>query len=68
MIEGIGYLAMAFVMGSFLVSDMKKLRIINTAGCLLFIAYGIFISSIPIIITNAFITLVNGYYLFIKKD
>ncbi len=67
MVEIIGYIAMAFVMGSFLCSDMKKLRVVNTVGCLMFIAYGSMIGSIPIVITNAFITLVNLYYLFIKK-
>ncbi len=65
--EIIGYLASFFVLLSFLNKDMRKLRLVNSLGCGLFVVYGIFLSSIPIIITNVAILLVNGYYLFVKK-
>lgn len=65
--EIIGYLASLFVLLSFLNKDLRKLRIINSIGCALFVVYGLFLSSIPIIITNVTILLINGYYLFVKK-
>ncbi len=68
LVEWVGYAAMLTLMVSFMMKDMKKLRIINTIGCLLFVAYGFMLDSYPIIITNAFISMVNFYYLFIKKN
>jgi len=60
-------MASLFVLLFFLRKDMRQLRIINSIGCALFVAYGVLLMSIPIIITNVAILLVNGYYLFIKK-
>ncbi len=68
LVEWVGYAAMLTLMVSFMMKDMKKLRIINTIGCLLFVVYGFMLGSYPIIITNAFISMVNFYYLFIKKN
>ncbi|WP_405250838.1 uroporphyrinogen decarboxylase [Dokdonia sp. Asnod3-C12] len=66
--EIVGYLASLFVLLSFLNKDLRKLRIVNSIGCALFVTYGVLLASIPIIITNLAILFVNGYYLFIKKD
>ena len=66
--EIVGYLASFFVLLSFFNKDMRKLRIVNSVGCALFVTYGVLLGSIPIIITNVAILMVNGYYLFIKKD
>ncbi|RMG82511.1 MAG: uroporphyrinogen decarboxylase, partial [Bacteroidetes bacterium] len=38
--EIIGYLAMAGVLISFFMKDIKMLRIINTIGCGFFVIYG----------------------------
>ncbi len=63
----IGYLASFLVLFSFLMKKMKSLRIINTLGCTLFVAYGFLLDfSWPIIITNLAIIIINIYYL-IKK-
>ncbi len=67
-IEGVGYLASLFVLLSFFHKDMRKLRLVNSLGCALFVAYGILLASIPIIITNVAILCVNGYYLLVKKQ
>lgn len=61
--EYIGYAASAVVLISFLMKNIRNLRILNTVGCLLFIGYGVLLSSIPIIATNAAIVLINGFYL-----
>nr|WP_066224762.1 uroporphyrinogen decarboxylase [Formosa haliotis] len=66
--EWVGYLASAFLLISFSMKDVVKLRIFNTVGCALFVAYGFMLqTSWPIVITNAAIILINFYYLFFKK-
>lgn len=65
--EIVGYFASFFVLLSFFNKDMRKLRLVNSLGCALFVLYGVLLGSIPIIITNVAILLVNGYYLFFKK-
>ena len=68
--EYIGYLASFMVLLSFTMKNMSRLRLVNMTGCILFVAYGFLMPTIriglPIIIANAAIFLVNGYYL-IKK-
>lgn len=62
--EIVGYLASLIVLISFLMKNMKTLRIINTIGCVLFVAYGILLNfSIPIVLTNVAIVGINIYYL-----
>lgn len=62
--EIVGYLASLIVLISFLMKNMKTLRIINSIGCVLFVAYGILLGfSLPIIITNVAIVGINIYYL-----
>lgn len=68
-IEFIGYTASAFIIASFLIhKNIRLLRIINGIGCMLFVVYGYFIDSLPIIIPNLFIFFIQIYYLFIKKN
>jgi len=68
--EWVGYAAMATVLISFLMKSVTKLRIVNTAGCLLFVFYGIMLSpmSKPIIITNTAILCVNVVFLIRNKS
>ncbi len=66
--EIIGYLASLFVLLSFFNKDVKKLRIVNSVGCAFFVVYGVLLGSIPVIITNVAILMVNAYYLFVKKN
>ncbi|WP_340202153.1 YgjV family protein [Ascidiimonas sp. W6] len=64
-VEWVGYLAAAIVLFSFFMKDMKKLRLINMSGCTIWVLYGFLLQiSWPIIITNAAIFCVNGYYLY----
>ena len=71
LVETIGYLASAGVLVSFTMKDVKRLRVVNTIGCILFVIYGFMMPTLrvglPIIITNAAIILVNFYYLFLNK-
>lgn len=65
--EYIGYLASLMVLLSFTMKDVKKLRLVNMLGCVLFITYGFLMPTLriglPIIIANSAILLVNMFYL-----
>lgn len=66
--EWVGYLASVALIISFMMKNVKTLRIINSVGAVLFIIYGYMLhTSWPIIITNVFILLTNIYYLTIKR-
>ncbi|PCE64426.1 uroporphyrinogen decarboxylase [Sediminicola luteus] len=61
--EWVGYAASLGVLLSFLMKDIKKLRMVNSVGCALFVAYGFMLDiSWPVVITNLAILGVNGYY------
>ena len=65
----IGYIAMALLLISFLMKDVKKLRIVNSIGCAFFVVYGfLLVTSWPIIITNSAIISINLYYLILRKN
>lgn len=56
----VGYAASILVLVSFLMKDIRKLRVINSFGCLLFVVYGVMLSySLPIILTNSAILGIN---------
>ena len=61
--EMLGYLASIFVAVSLMMRSLTKLRVINLIGALLFTAYGLIIGAFPVAVVNAFIALVNVYYL-----
>lgn len=61
--EIIGYTASLLVAVSLMMSAIVKLRIVNMIGAMTFTLYGILIDSIPVAAMNAFIVLVNLYYL-----
>ena len=66
MTEVLGYIAMGFVGISFLMKNILTLRLLNLIGAATFIVYGIMLNEPPIYILNAFIVVVNLYYL-LKK-
>lgn len=66
--EWVGYAASLALIISFTMKNINTLRIINSLGAILFVVYGIMLqTSYPIIITNAFILMVNVYYLTYKR-
>lgn len=68
-VDIIGYTASIGVLLSFLMKKIKNLRIVNTVGCALFVAYGVLLDiSWPIIVTNTAIIGINFYYLFFQKN
>ena len=63
--EIVGYIASLVVLISFLMKDIKLLRIVNTVGCSIFIIYGFLLNySYPIIITNIAIVIINLVFLY----
>jgi Zn-dependent protease len=67
MIEALGYLAMTLTMLSFAFSDMRTLRGVNVLACLIWIIYGLLMSSEPIIFTNVAIGSVHIFSIYKNK-
>ncbi|MFW5694575.1 MAG: hypothetical protein ACOCYB_05365 [Alkalispirochaeta sp.] len=61
--ELFGYVASFFVAISLLMNGLLPLRILNLIGATSFVIYGTMLPSIPILITNAFIVVVDVVYL-----
>lgn len=62
-IEIIGYIASILVAVSLTMNKILRLRVINTLGAIAFSLYGFFLTAYPVLIVNAFIVLINIYYL-----
>ena len=66
MIETLGWIATAVVVGSFGIQDQRKLRIVNMSGSILWIGYGFLKQDNPIIFVNISIMVIHTYW-FIKN-
>jgi hypothetical protein len=68
-IDWIGYLAATLVVISFLAStNIRTIRLINIVGAITFVMYGVMLDvNLPVVIPNAFIAVIQGYYLFLKN-
>ena len=62
--EVIGYAASALVAVSLMMSSILRLRLINLVGSATFAVYGALIHAYPVAAMNAFIVLINLYYLY----
>jgi len=63
MVELVGYLGSALVVTSLLMTRILRLRVIGLMGSTTFLIYGILIGSVPIIITNGVIMIINATFL-----
>jgi len=63
MVEAFGYLAMVVVLVSMLMRDIRKLRIVNSIACGMFVIYGVMLAAYPIIIMNLLVIAINVYKL-----
>ncbi len=71
MIELIGYLASALVAFSLLTSNVLRLRVLNLAGALVFIAYAALTGAWPVLAVNLFVAAIDLWYIIslkAKKD
>ena len=66
MITGLGWVATAIVVGSFGIQDVKKMRIANSFGSILWIVYGFLKQDNPVIFVNISIVFMHTYW-FIKN-
>lgn len=61
--ELVGYLASALVVASLAMTSVVRLRTISLGGSITFVVYGALIGSLPIIVTNASIAVLNIWFL-----
>jgi len=66
--EMIGYLAPVFIVLSMMQSNLKRVRVLMIAGCITFVIYGILVDAWPVVVANALIGIVTGFYLFKSQD
>ena len=67
-VEVIGYVALAIVGFSFLSSNLKKIRIANIIGCVVFITYAILKGGMfPVLMANVMIMCIQVYKMFVEK-
>lgn len=63
MLELFGYLGTALVLVSFFMRDIKWLRIINMSGGLISLIYAICVNTMPVVVLNGSLILINGVQL-----
>ena len=63
----VGYIGTAVVLGSFLINDIIRLRLVNTLGSLIWLIYGIGLSMMPQIVVNTSIILIHLYWFYKNK-
>jgi hypothetical protein len=63
MIEAVGYLGSALIVVSLLMTRILRLRVIGLMGSTAFVIYGLLIHSVPIVITNVVIIVINATFL-----
>jgi hypothetical protein len=66
-IDYFGYFGSIVVVLSFGITDIKKLRIVNIVGCLIFIVYGIICNVTPVVVTNTAVILMHLYKIYKKQ-
>jgi len=62
-LEMVGFAASALVAVSLMMSNVFWLRVINLVGGVVFTIYGILIHSAPVAVMNAFVVVIDAYYL-----
>lgn len=67
MIEILGYIASLFTITSFLMRDVIKLRIVNVIACIMFIIYGFYTNTLPIVFVNLIVAIINLCYIIFKN-
>lgn len=68
MIEIVGYVGMVITVMSFVFKDINKVRITNGIACIVWIIYGIYKTSYPIILVNFIVFFIHLYWLRKNKN
>ena len=69
LLEIVGWIATTFVISSFLINDMIRLRAINLIGAICWLVYGVMANAPSIIFLNVVIIVIQAFKLWglIKK-
>ena len=62
-LELFGYLGTALVLISFLMHDIKWIRAVNMAGGTISLIYAICVNTMPVVVLNGSLILINGVQL-----
>ena len=62
-VELVGYVASALVVLSLTMTSVVRLRMVSLCGSTTFFVYGVLIESVPIMITNSSIAVINVWFL-----
>lgn len=65
--EIIGLWGTLFVLLSFLMKDLKKVRIVNIIGAVLFVVYGVLINAYSTWILNGVLIIIHIFFLTKRK-
>ena len=63
MLNSVGILGTIFVLISFLMKDVKKIRIVNIIGAILFVIYGIYTHTLATWLLNSCLIIIHIFYL-----
>lgn len=61
--QGIGWIASIVAMASYFFKSIRTVRIVSLASCGIFLAYGIMIASVSVIVCNVSIAIIHVLYL-----
>jgi hypothetical protein len=62
-IETIGIIATLIIIVAFLMKGELKIRVIDTVGAVIFIGYGVLISSLSVILLNVVLVFIQLYHI-----
>jgi len=65
--EILAYVGSVVIMVSFMLTNMKLLRLLNTIGCIIFLTYSYHYDRMPLVFLNIMIILVNAFYILRTK-
>jgi len=62
-VEWVGIIASVFVLISFMMRDIRVIRIIGIIACIVFVAYGLLIDAVSIWLLNGILIFIHLFYL-----
>lgn len=62
-LELFGYFGTALVLLSFIMTNIKWLRVVNMAGGIVSLIYAICVNTMPVVVLNASVTVINAIQL-----
>ena len=66
--EIFGYIGTVLVLGSFLIEDVLRLRLVNCLGAIFWLVYGVGITAKPTIAVNLCIIIIHIFWIIKNKN